>query len=122
MFMAVTGLALLVVAAMVTDGGNALAGKARDAQDAFAAARAGAEALAPAGLAASQGPTLDQYGATKAAEAVLAADGRHGSVTVSGVTLRVTVTSSEPTVLLGLVGIGHMVVSASSSASAVTGA
>lgn len=120
-FMAVAALALLVVAGMVTDGGNALAAKSRDGQDAFAAARAGANALPVGSIHGGQALSLNPYAATQAAQAALAADGHHGSVVVSGVTVRVTVTSDEPTVLLGLVGIGHMVVSASSAASAVAG-
>ena len=90
LWFAVLASALLAVVGLVWAGGDALAAKARAQSEAFAAARAGAQAVSTAGLAAGT-VVLDPVAANQAAEAVLGAAGANGVVSVSGRTVSVTV-------------------------------
>ena len=113
--------ALFVLLGLVWAGGDALAAKARASSDAFAAARAGAEALSADGLATGM-VTLDPAAATQAAQNALAADGEAGTVAVNGRTVTVTVRTTVPGGLLGLVGIRDLTVSGDGKATATPGA
>ena len=113
--------ALFVLLGLVWAGGDALAAKARASSDAFAAARAGAEALSADGLATGT-VTLDPAAATQAAQNALAADGEAGTVAVNGRTVTVTVRTTVPGGLLGLVGIRDLTVSGDGQATATPGA
>ena len=112
--------ALFVLLGLVWAGGDALAAKARASSDAFAAARAGAEALSADALATGT-VTLDPAAAVRAAQNTLAADSENGSVAVSGRTVSVTVRASVPGGLLGLVGIHDLQVSGAAQATATPG-
>lgn len=120
-FIAVLALALFALAGLVTDGGRALAARAADASEAFAAARAGAEALSTKGLADQGAPELDPAAAQAAAQGALSTANATGRVRVSGNTVHVQVSSTTSTILLGLVGIRSLSVSGSASASAQEG-
>ncbi|MCP2243313.1 pilus assembly protein TadG-related protein [Lentzea aerocolonigenes] len=115
-FVVTITLALLALAGLGLDGGLALAAKVKANGHAEAAARAGAQAL-----------DLAQYRATgqlrlipaqSAAEALdyLGNVGASGTVTVSGDTVAVRVTASQPTQLLGLVGVSSVQVHGEGSA------
>jgi hypothetical protein len=120
LWMVVIAAGLLATAGLVAAGGAALAAKSRAYSDAFGAARAGAEALAPSSLALGH-PILDPTAARSAATAALASDGAHGSVSVTGRTVSVTVSATTPGGLLALVGVGSLEVSASAAATATAG-
>ena len=120
LWFAVLASALLAVVGLVWAGGDALAAKARAQSEAFAAARAGAQAVSGAGLAAGT-VVLDPVAANQAAEAVLGAAGANGVVSVSGRTVSVTVSASVPGELLSLVGIATLEVRGSASATATPG-
>ena len=111
---------LLTIAGLVAAGGAALAAKARAYSDAFAAARAGAEALTPSSLALGR-PSLDPAAAHSAAAAALASDHAEGAISVAGRTVSVTVSATTPGGLLGLVGIHSLAVSAQAAATATGG-
>lgn len=104
-FAIVIVVALFLVIGVVVDGGakmNAAAEASATAQD---AARVGAQPLEslPSDTQAAQ---LSADGAATAAEGYLAQAGATGTVRVIGpTTIEVTVTSSEDTVFLGLIGI-----------------
>jgi hypothetical protein len=118
----ICALGFFVIAGLVADGGTALAARARAASDAYAAARAGAQNLLSASLASGSAPNVNRISAVSAAQAVLGADNAQGTVAVSKDTVSVSVRANPPTVLLGLIGITHIAVSATSSASARVGA
>lgn len=120
LWMAILGLALFAVLGLVLDGGRALAAKANDASVAFRAARVGAEQLSTTGV--RQGSaTLNVPAATSAAQGVLAANGKTGKVQVSSGEVRVEVTETVPTDVLGLIGLGSLHVSASAASAPVSG-
>jgi hypothetical protein len=112
--------AFLILTGLVWDGGDALAAKARASSQAFAAARAGAEALDRSALA--QGSvSLDDAAARLAAQSSLAAAGTEGSIAITGTTVSVSVTASVPGGLLGLVGVHDLTVVGTAQAAAVPG-
>lgn len=67
------------------------------------------------------GVALDPLAAVKAADAYLTAVGQNGSASVDGNTVTVRIDESEPTVVLGIVGIHRIQVSAVASATNVHG-
>lgn len=98
---ALTGLAVLLLAGLVIDGAARLRAAARAERIAAEAARAAVQATD------ARGPTvtLDRAGAVRAARAYLTAAGVTGTVTVTGartVTVAATVHGSD--IILGLVG------------------
>ncbi|EWC64538.1 hypothetical protein UO65_0145 [Actinokineospora spheciospongiae] len=107
-FVVVLTTGILALAGLTLDGGLALAAKVRASGQAEAAARAGAQAIDLATYRASGTVRLVPAQAVAGARAHLAAEGATGTVTVSGDTVTVTVTASQPTQLLGLVGIGSL--------------
>ena len=120
LWLAVLTGALFVLLGLVWVGGEALTAKATASSDAFAAARAGAEALSGGSLSAGT-VVLDPAAAQSAAEDSLAAAGVQGRVAVTGRVVSVTVTSEVPGGLLGMVGIRSLVVSGAAAASATPG-
>ncbi len=115
-FMVILTVGILAVAGLTLDGGLALAAKVKANGHAEAAARAGAQAI-----------DLTRYRATDTLRLVPAeaiADAQHhlatvsatGTVTVSGDTVTVAVTASQPTQLLGMVGISTLSVHGEASA------
>jgi len=117
-FVVVFTLALLVMAGLVLDGGLALSAKVQAIDEAQAAARAGAQAIDIPLYRSTGQITLDPAQATTEAESYLAQSGRIGTVAVDGNQVTVTVTISQPAQLLSLVGIDHLTVSGSGTATA----
>lgn len=119
-FMAVFVVALLAVAGIVIDGGYTLAAKRRAIDEAEGAARAGAQALAPASLRLGR-PRPDPLRATAAAEEFLAKTGHAGTVEVDGERVSVTVSFEQPMFILGLGGLGGVTVTGHGEARPVRG-
>lgn len=108
--------AILALAGLTLDGGLALAAKIRATGHAESAARAGAQALDLGAYRATGAVRLVPAHATAQARTYLATVGTTGTVTVTGDTVTVTVTATQPTQLLGLVGIRALSVHGSASA------
>lgn len=97
---------LLVVFGLVLDLGQELRAQRTAQAAAQEAARAGAESVNLTAYRSSSGVVLDAAAASAAARAYLSAAGYPGSVSVAaGSTLTVAVTVTEPTQVLGLIGI-----------------
>lgn len=115
-FVVVIVTAILLFAGLVLDGGLALAAKVRALGEAQEAARAGAQEIDLAAYRANGLLRLAPQQANAAARNYLAAAGHNGTVSVAGNTVRVTVTVSQPTQLLGLIGISSSTVTATGEA------
>lgn len=115
-FIVVLTTGILALAGLTLDGGLALAATVRACGHAEAAARAGAQAIDLTAYRGSGIVRLVPAQAIAHAQAHLAAEGATGTVTVSGDTVTVTVTASQPTQLLGLIGIGSLQVYGQGSA------
>jgi len=115
-FVLVLTTGILALAGLTLDGGLALAAKVRAGGQAEAAARAGAQAIDLTAYRGSGVVRLMPAQAVAGAQAHLAAEGATGTVSVSGDTVTVTVTTTHPTRLLGLVGIGSLQVHGRGSA------
>ena len=98
--------------------GLALAAKVGAIDDAQAAARAGAQAIDIPLYRATGQMTLDPQAADADAERYLASTGRTGTVTVAGDQVTVTVSVTQPTQILSIVGIDSIGVSGTGSATA----
>ena len=120
-FVVIFTLALLAMAGLVFDGGLALSAKVRAIDDAQAAARAGAQAIDIPLYRQSGTITLDAAQAVADAQGFLAAAGQHGTVTVTGETVDVTVTITQPTQILSVVGVDQLTVTGAGSATAEQG-
>lgn len=121
MYVAIFSVGLLVLCGLVVDGGYVLAGRRRAIDEANGAARAGAEALAPAGYRSGGDVTLDPGRAEAAALDFLAATGHSGTVVVSGDQVTVQTSFGQPTALLGIIGIRSVTVAGRGQARAVEG-
>jgi len=117
-FVVIFTVALLAMAGLVLDGGLALSAKVQAIDDAQAAARAGAQAIDIPLYRSTGQITLDPAQATTDAEQYLTQSDHTGTVTVDGDQVTVTVTISQPTQILSLVGIDHIPVSGTGSATA----
>ena len=117
-FVVIFTLALLAMAGLVLDGGLALAAKVHAIDDAQAAARAGAQAIDIPLYRSTGSITLDPAQAVSDAQGFLAAAGEHGTVAVAGETVSVTVTITQPTQILSVVGVDQLTVSGTGSATA----
>ena len=115
-FVVVIMVALLAMAGLVIDGGDALAAKRRAINEADAAARVGAQALDVAGYRAAGTFAPDPDTAVAAARAFLARTGDVGEVAVHGDQVVVTVHLNQPTTLLGIVGVRSMTLTGTGSA------
>ena len=120
-FVVVITMALILCAGLVIDGGLTLAAKVQATDEAQAAARAGAEAINLATYRSTGTVVLDPTLATDAAEHYLASTGDLGQVDVMGDVVTVTVEKTQPTQILGVVGLHATTVSASAHATAVRG-
>ena len=120
-FVVIFTLALLAMAGLVFDGGLALSAKVRAIDDAQAAARAGAQAIDIPLYRQSGTITLDSAQSVADAQGFLAAAGEHGTVTVTGETVDVTVTITQPTQILSVVGVDQLTVTGAGSATAEQG-
>jgi hypothetical protein len=112
--------ASLALAGLVLDAGLAVSTKVNARAVANAAARAGARELDLAALRINGIIRIDQNKARTAAASWLSRAGLQGSVTVTANTVTVSVTTSRPTQLLNLIGIGSIPVHATSTAEAIT--
>lgn len=115
-FVVVIIIAVLLFAGLVLDGGLALAAKVRALGEAQEAARAGAQEIDLAAYRANGTLRLEPQQASAAARNYLAAAGHTGTVSVAGNTVHVTVTVSQPTQLLPLIGVGSITVTAAGQA------
>ena len=120
-FVVVITAALLAMAGLVIDGGYALAARQEASTVAEQAARAGADALAPASIH-SNGPLrLDPAAARRAAEAYLARTGHEGQATVNGDAVTVSVNITRKTAILSAIGIEQLSSTANATARGITG-
>jgi Putative Flp pilus-assembly TadE/G-like len=115
-FVVVIVTAVLLFAGLVLDGGLALAAKVRALGEAQEAARAGAQEIDLVAYRTNGSLRLAPQQASAAARSYVAATGHAGTVSVAGNTVNVTVTISQSTQLLGLVGIGSIAVTATGQA------
>jgi hypothetical protein len=109
-------LGILALAGLTLDGGLALSAKVKANGQAEAAARAGAQEIDLTVYRATGTLHLVPAQAVASAQNYLATVGATGTVTVSDDTVTVTVTASQPTQLLGMVGIPTLVVHGEASA------
>ena len=117
-FVVVIVMALVLVAGLVLDGGLALAAKVQAIDDAQAAARAGAQAIDLPTYRATGQITLDAANATTDAEQSLTTAGQSGTVNVAGDVVTVTVTVTQHTQILDLIGVNALHETATGSATA----
>ena len=122
LMLAVMMVSLLALAGLVIDGGR----KLNESEGAYAiaqeAARAGAGIVDRSAAYRSGTFQVDPGEAVAAARAYLTAAGYRGSVSIAGAEeIRVTVTVTEPTVVLSLIGIDSMTSTGTAVASLVSG-
>jgi hypothetical protein len=115
-FVVIIVTAVLLFAGLVLDGGLALAAKVRALGEAQEAARAGAQEIDLTVYRTNGALRLEPQQASAAARNYLAAAGHTGTVSVAGNTVNVTVTVSQSTQLLPLIGIGSITVTATGQA------
>ena len=122
LMLAVLMVALLALAGLVIDGGRKLNQSASAYAIAQEAARAGAGLVDRSAAYSSGTFRVDQAQAVAAARAYLASAGYTGTVSVDGARrIRVTVTVTEHTLVLSLIGINTMTSTGSAIAALVTG-
>jgi Flp pilus assembly protein TadG len=119
-FVAVLTLALFSLVGLVIDGGRAVAAQSAATGEAEQAARLGADQISVQDIR-SGTVAIDPSNATEAANAYLQALGAAGSVSVVGQTVSVHIRASEPTVVLGVIGLQQIGISASASATNLHG-
>ena len=122
-YLAVWAVAMMAMAGLVIDGGAAIAARARAADLAEQAARAGADALSSSSLR-GQGPAdlrVDPVAARTAADRVLALGGATGEVTISGLDVSVTAHVPRQAVVLTTVGINDLTGTATATATVLHG-
>jgi len=112
--------ALFALLGLVIDGGRAVAAESAATGEAEQAARVGADQISVEAIR-SGIVAIDPIAATSAANEYLRSVGSPGVVTVTGQTVSVHIKSSEPTVILGIIGVELIGVSASASATNVHG-
>ncbi|MEW6470663.1 MAG: pilus assembly protein TadG-related protein [Actinomycetota bacterium] len=113
--------ALLGVAGLVGDGGFVLAAHRQAADEAEAAARAGAQAVDEGALRAAGTVALDPDAARARALDYLAATGHRGRVEVTGDTVWVEVSFERDLTLLRMFGLGPVTVTGDGEAHGVRG-
>jgi Flp pilus assembly protein TadG len=116
-------LAILAAAGLVVDGGAKLRAARQASAVAEEAARAGAGRVNRDQAYAHGGSfVIDRTSAVAAARNYLSSSGVTGSVAMTGTrSIRVTVTVDKPTVLLSLIGIGHLHVTRTATADLLQG-
>lgn len=123
LFLVITVVGLLTMVGLVVDGAAKIRGVQRADALAAEAGRAGGQAInVPASIMGAP-PAVDARAAVAAAQAYLTRNGVDGRVTVAegGRRVDVEVTSTTPTVFLGLIGIGSMTVQGHASVTLVRG-
>jgi len=121
-FVAILTVALVLVAGLVADGGGVLAAHQQAIDEAFEAARAGAQALDADALRARGTVAVDPEGARTAAIGYLGALGHSGVVTVSGDRVTVTVRFVHRLAVLSAAGLRPVEVAGTATVRATTGA
>lgn len=123
LYMALIMVGLLVMAGLVIDGGAAIAARARAADLAEQAARAGADALSPASLRGSSPDALavDPAAARAAATRVLALAGATGEIQLNGLDVTVTAHVPRRAVVLSAVGVSDLTGTAAATATVLHG-
>ena len=119
-FLAVLCLALFVLIGLVVDGGRAVAERAAVGAETQEAARVGAGQVSVDALRTGQFE-VDPSAAVTKAHSYLASVGLTGVVSVVGDTVSVRVVSSEPTVILGVIGIDRIGITVTASAISLHG-
>ncbi len=121
--MPILAVGMLAMAGLVVDGGAALAARGRAADVAQQAARAGADALAPASLRTSDpnGLAVNPAAAVLAADQVLSAGSVGGQVSVTQDTVTVTAQLTRATSILSAIGIDHLTGHATATATVLYG-
>ncbi|MEV0225227.1 hypothetical protein [Streptomyces sp. NPDC050704] len=120
-FVVLLAAAVVMFAALVLDGGLALAAKVRAIGEAQEAARSGAQAIDLTAYRQDGTLRLVPGEARRRAQAYLASTGDTGTVAVTADTVTVTVTAHQRTQLLGLLGVETLSVTATGSAHPVRG-
>lgn len=115
-FVVIIATAVLMFSGLVLDGGLALAAHVRAIGQAQEAARAGAQGIDLAAYRPTGVLHLKADQARRRAADYLHAMHANGQVHVDGDTVHVTVTTTQPTQLLRLVGVGALTVSGSGDA------
>lgn len=123
LFMSLLTVAMLAMAGLVIDGGAAIAARARAADLAEQAARAGADALVPASL---RGPSptglqIDPTAARAAADRVLSLGGATGELTINDLDVTVTAHVPRRAVILSAVGVNDLTGTATATATVLHG-
>ncbi|TVZ84786.1 putative Flp pilus-assembly TadE/G-like protein [Streptomyces sp. BK340] len=123
MFVAVCVVALIGIIGLTVDGGSKMRATEHADYIAGEAARAGGQAVDPAGAISGKKIAVDPQAAQAAAQAYLRAAGATGTVSISddGKTLTVTVTGSYDTKFLSAVGIGSLSVTGHGQATLLHG-
>jgi Flp pilus assembly protein TadG len=122
-FVTVCVIALIGIIGIAVDGGSKMRATERADYIAGEAARAGGQAIDPAGAISGKAIDVDPQAAAAAAQAYLRSAGATGTVSVSGdgKTLTVTVTGTYDTKFLSVVGIGSLPVTGHGKATLLHG-
>lgn len=123
MFFAVCVIGLLAMIGLIVDGGAKVRAAQRADTLAAEAARAGGQAINLPPAIAGKSPSTDPVAAAAAAQAYLQANGITGIVSIApaGRRLDVDVTSSSPTIFLGLIGVSSITVHGHATVTLVRG-
>ncbi|WP_277605348.1 pilus assembly protein TadG-related protein [Glycomyces sp. L485] len=116
-FVVVISVALMAVIGLAVDGGTAAAAHARAQGAAAEAARAGADEIDLDFFRSTGIVRLDPAAARTAAADWLDGTGHEGTASATDAEVTVTVTASQPTQILGIVGVGAITVTAEATAS-----
>jgi len=123
LFLVIAMAGLFVLVGLVVDGGAKIRAVQRADSLAAEAGRAGGQAINVPAAIVGDAPKVDARAAVSAANAYLARNGAQGTVTVTnaGRTLNVNVTTTRPTIFLGLIGVSSITVTGHASVTLVPG-
>jgi Flp pilus assembly protein TadG len=109
-FVVVFTTTLILVGGLATDGGYLLAARRAAINEAESAARAGAQAIRTDLLRTDGTVAIDPIDARRRVAAYLARSGHDGTVDITGDTVRVEVSFTQPLAVLGLAGLAPITV------------
>lgn len=109
-FVVVFTVTLILVGGLATDGGTLLAARRAAINEAEGAARAGAQAVRSDLLRAGATVAVDPVDARRRVVAYLGRSGHQGIVEITGDTVRVEVSFTQPLAVLGLAGLAPITV------------
>ena len=123
LFCCIAGAGLLVLLGLVVDGGAKVRALERADRLAAEAGRAGGQSIDVSAAITGTSPVVDAAGAVRSAQSYLAQQGATGTVQVvdGGRALVIDVTTSNPTVFLGIIGINSISVHGSAKVTLVRG-